>query len=421
MQIKDIDTRLLTKMSRIKRKPNLGGDPEFFIGTKDGKILSADKFFPSKHDPILIGAKSAADGAKTSKLFFDGIQAEMAVCHNTCREYFADNIRTVLSSIVCKIGKDHDIVVKPSVKINKSVINNADPEARIFGCEPDFNAYTCTTNTEEMDASEHPFRYAGGHIHLGVSSPYLKQNDPEYKVAMVPEGHLRIIKFLDLIVGIPSVLLDNSTAAKRRRLKYGKAGCFRPTPYGVEYRTLSCWWLKSAMTMSFVYGLARLGWSILISEADEDFRKAIGADEEMVRDIIDTGDREAALKLWDKVRPYLAMMADYSSNPISVRAFKLDGRQVGCVSEYYNGSEPLKIVPQYGEKTLGKPVFALAAFEYMVKKGLKKIISNDIRKEWHLHSGNSFAYRNGFKNGSFYRLRHDADFKKFQASFLKAV
>lgn len=39
-----------------------------------------------------------------------------------------------------------------------------------------------------------------------------------------------------MYVGLPSIFYDNET---RRRSLYGKAGAFRLTPYGLEYRTLS--------------------------------------------------------------------------------------------------------------------------------------------------------------------------------------
>lgn len=66
-----------------------------------------------------------------------------------------------------------------------------------------------------------------GHVHVGYEKPTQKLNE-------------RIIKFMDLYLGVPSVIVDS--ASKDRRLLYGKAGCFRSKPYGVEYRSLSNFW-----------------------------------------------------------------------------------------------------------------------------------------------------------------------------------
>ena len=61
---------------------------------------------------------------------------------------------------------------------------------------------------------------------------------------------LKLIKYLDMYLGIPSVLKDPDT--KRRNL-YGKAGCFRLTSYGCEYRVLSSYFIKDDETISWVW------------------------------------------------------------------------------------------------------------------------------------------------------------------------
>lgn len=53
-----------------------------------------------------------------------------------------------------------------------------------------------------------------------------------------------------MYLGIPSVIKDKD---KRRRSLYGKAGCFRLTQYGVEYRVLSSAMMKNIDTLNFVW------------------------------------------------------------------------------------------------------------------------------------------------------------------------
>jgi hypothetical protein len=55
---------------------------------------------------------------------------------------------------------------------------------------------------------------------------------------------------MDMFLGVPSVVKDPDTD---RRSLYGKAGCFRFTPYGVEYRTLSSYMMKTNQLIGFVY------------------------------------------------------------------------------------------------------------------------------------------------------------------------
>jgi len=409
MKVSDLSREDIKSVNFDNKYCTLGGDPEFFIAERKTKrIVSADKFFPSKHKPIRVEGREAIN----SKLFFDGIQAEAALAYNRCREYMVDNAQFVFEKVFSIIGKDHEVVIKPATRVQKSVIMAADPEARIFGCAPDFNAYTLSTNTSEMDASRHPFRYAGGHIHLGMSSPYLKEGDEEWELAMRPENHIRVIKLLDLILGITTLPLDNATGSKRRRDKYGKAGCFRPTPYGVEYRTQSCWWLKSPITLSLVYSLARIAWNVAINKKDKLFFKIAKVDEQEVNGTINNSDITNARKIWKNLRPYFAVIGETSYNPLNIRS--------AVSEEFEEVSKTNSIVgkarlPKFGK--FERPVYSLALFEYMVKNGTEGIINPSPEIEWTKHS----SPEDGTLTGGYRRVKENKDFFKFQSDFLKNV
>jgi len=55
---------------------------------------------------------------------------------------------------------------------------------------------------------------------------------------------------MDLYLGVPSVLMDKG---ELRKQLYGKAGAYRMKPYGVEYRTLSNFWIFSDTTIGWVW------------------------------------------------------------------------------------------------------------------------------------------------------------------------
>jgi hypothetical protein len=410
MKFSDMDQVLAGKLIGKRVQPSMGGDPEFFVSSKKGKVINADAFFPSKHEPLFVG-----DQKKINKLFFDGIQAEIAFGHSTCRDTIIHNSRACLNLARHKMPSDHKILLKPSAKIDRQIIENADPEARIFGCAPDFNAYTRSVNTEAIDASKHPFRYAGGHMHLGLSSPYLKEGQSEYDLVHRDENHLKIIKFLDLMVSIPTLILDNGVGSKRRRDKYGKAGCFRPTPYGVEYRTPSCWWLKSPMTTSLVFGFAKLAWTMLVNHVEDEFRSAIDPDEEVVRGIINESDVKSSLAMWKKMRPYMAVAGVRDTNPMALPSVQV----TGGVDFVPPAREFMKELPDFR----GTPVYPLAVFEYAIKNGLEAVISKDVDEEWHINkfSHKSFYGSNGFVANSYQRFSKNNDFLNFQKSLLNEL
>ena len=60
----------------------------------------------------------------------------------------------------------------------------------------------------------------------------------------------QLILAMDVFLGCPSIEKDSDTL---RRKLYGKPGAFRPKKYGVEYRTLSNFWIQSKDHMGWVF------------------------------------------------------------------------------------------------------------------------------------------------------------------------
>ena len=64
-----------------------------------------------------------------------------------------------------------------------------------------------------------------------------------------------MIKLLDIFLGIPSVIIDPD---RERRKLYGRAGAFRLTKYGFEYRTLSSYMMSKDSILNLVCELLML-------------------------------------------------------------------------------------------------------------------------------------------------------------------
>lgn len=102
------------------------------------------------------------------------------------------------------------------------------PQLQVFGCDPDYNAYSMTTN-ERPVAPQPGLRTAAAHIHSSW-------NDP------TDEQRFELIRLFDVFAVLP-IIKDQTDADARRRSMYGKAGAFRPKKYGVEHRVLSNTWI----------------------------------------------------------------------------------------------------------------------------------------------------------------------------------
>lgn len=103
-----------------------------------------------------------------------------------------------------------------------------DPAAWIFGCDPDFNAYESGAQNV-MAEIQHTTRFAGGHVHFGYDKD--KTNIPAYGLVVLCDMSLIVNRFLRPTGGT-------------RQYWYGQAGRYRDKPYGFEYRTPSCEWLR---------------------------------------------------------------------------------------------------------------------------------------------------------------------------------
>ena len=133
------------------------------------------------------------------------------------------------------------------------------------------------------------FRSCGAHIHLG------HQKDDGNEFLLDFDGKIRTIKAMDAVHGIISTILDNSNNAIARKKLYGKAGAHRIKNYGVEYRVLSNFWLKSPELVMLVYNLTKDVLKIIREEKDIKLIEVIGEHE--IQNIINKGLIEEAKKV----------------------------------------------------------------------------------------------------------------------------
>ena len=211
----------------------IGADPELFIiNSKTQKVVSAVGLIPGvKGEPYADDTMPAGFGIE-----IDNILGEFNIPPATSRQEFINNIlymQNWIRDFVKNANPDYDIKCSASELVDENQLQS--DEAKEFGCSPDYNCYTRRVNPKPTPPKQ--LRSAGFHIHWGYDG---------YNV----EDSLRIVKLCDLCLGVPSVLLDPDV---RRRSIYGKAGAFRLTDYGVEYRSLSSYMMKDIDTLSSVW------------------------------------------------------------------------------------------------------------------------------------------------------------------------
>lgn len=207
----------------------VGCDPELFILNKQNKLVaSCGLIGGTKQEPRFITDK----GHMVQE---DNVAVEFGIPPAHSKEAFISDVSYVMDYLKVYL-EEKDLMLSCTASAMFPKDQLSDPRALIFGCEPDFNAWTAKRNPRPK-ARNKSLRSCGGHVHVGFDNP----NKESVELLM---------QTLDLFLGVPSVLYDEDT---QRRELYGKAGSFRYKPYGGEYRTLSNWWVAKPEFTGYIY------------------------------------------------------------------------------------------------------------------------------------------------------------------------
>lgn len=212
---------------------SIGADPEVFVRNKTGITSVIGHLGGTKYDPRMLNGFGLQE---------DNVLAEFSMppVPRYCGPgVFSDQVRTGVQKINDQLRKKGLHTMRGSShRFSPEELKSFGPKALEFGCDPDRNAYTADWNpTPSADST---IRTAGGHIHIGVQKSLTGDDTISRMLCMA----------MDLYLGIPSVLLDPDT---ERRELYGKAGAYRNKPYGIEYRTLSNFWIHTDELRKWVY------------------------------------------------------------------------------------------------------------------------------------------------------------------------
>lgn len=280
----------------MEKRFTIGTDPEFFLRRDDGKFISAI--------PHIKGTKELPEPLESGgNIQYDNVALEFATPPAVDGKDLVEKVRNAFRDIKKRIPKGCTLEADPSANFDEDQLDHE--EAQRFGCDPDFDAWELKEN--EAPRCEDPsLRTCGGHVHVG------KEKGDGNDFLLDPYGKIGVVRVMDAVHGVISVILDNSEAAIVRRKLYGKAGSHRPVSEeagglydGVEYRVLSNFWFKSPQLVMLIDCLT-LDVLRIIRELDyKQLLTHIG--EERIRNIINEGLVDDAQKvLEDFIKPLLS-------------------------------------------------------------------------------------------------------------------
>jgi len=254
-------------------KATVGCDPEFFLCNSKGSIISAIGHVPgSKEEPHYLNSQAGLQTDNVAVEFASGVVEDV--------DDLVTHIRATFKQITELLPEGHTLAVLPSTVFPEQELEH--PQAREFGCSPDYNVWSMTQN-EPPKPDDENLRSCGGHLHVG--HPSLKEFS----------GKTMMVKVMDCLHGLVSTVLDNSPEAVVRRQLYGKAGCHRPTSYGIEYRVLSNYWLKHPLLVRLQYSLVEDCLNILENGGGKDLIASMGS--KNIQEVINKGDDKEARSL----------------------------------------------------------------------------------------------------------------------------
>ncbi len=162
----------------------------------------------------------------------DNVNVEFNVPPAKTRRQFEGFINSALIAVsrsippTMMLARDSNGHWVSSAKYKKEFLDH--PQCLKFGCDPDMNVYTGSENPRPR--SDDPYqRTAAAHIHVGWDNP-------------THEDREALVRALDATIAYRHIGMDDMD----RKVLYGKAGTYRPKPYGVEYRVTDNKWLDWA-------------------------------------------------------------------------------------------------------------------------------------------------------------------------------
>lgn len=282
----------------------MGSDPEFFVLNKAGDITSAISVLPDN-------SKTNRKNLGCGEVFYDNVGIEMNVPPAPSAKELIENFATLFRAVSDTIRPCSLSTMTAATFPDYELLHE---DAMKFGCEPEFCAYDLCIIPPPEAIEVGGFRSCGGHIHLGESEKgvgplLITPKDKDVSERDWPR--IQVVRMMDILVGLTSVVLDNDSTAASRRNLYGKAGSHRPKDYGVEYRSPGNFWLKSPRLVDLVFSLSKIAVDFV---GNGDFEKKMCAKgkeamypQEKVRDAINRTNRDlAGTLIEDLVRPMIS-------------------------------------------------------------------------------------------------------------------
>lgn len=220
----------------------IGSDPEFPALNAEGTPQSVVGYIPgTKSQPFDLDAEGKYS------IQHDNVGVETCIPPSRMAEEFVRHMMTSRNLAQQKLQQTRPDLSLASLSSCRYSAHELDShEARTFGCDPSWCAYTEEVSPRPSPEQVGNLRSFGFHIHIGFKLTDENESAIEYA--------LKIIKAMDIMCGVPSLFLDDD---QDRRSIYGNPGDFRFRQIDdvtvVEYRSLGAAMHRSEELIEWVF------------------------------------------------------------------------------------------------------------------------------------------------------------------------
>ena len=241
----------MSKQVFVFNEPAVGTDAEVFLLDKQGMPVSAEGIVGGrKNAPIKMNDYGG--------WLEDNVSAEiniMPVLESEGPATFSSRVDGVLKALQKHVDKlELKVDITPARLFDDRYTTTE--QGRESGCSPTFDAWKLIKNPRTQ--LEDNWRFCGGDIHL--SHPDVDKLGRYFRP--------NLARHMDMCFALNEVYTQ--APEQRSSGKYGRIGIHRPTPYGVEYKTIGNWWLAKPIWRKGVFNAAlQCLWKTMDENNDE--------------------------------------------------------------------------------------------------------------------------------------------------------
>lgn len=265
----------------------IGTEVDVVLTNQNSEWVDAKEFLPTAKLECNNYAGDDNHHQNTSHIRVYNHMARIISADSYCRAYSTDNLWWALKALIGQLKKKAFLSYVPSYKTAKGT---------------EFTAAGC-------------LKFSVRDRGIYSKGPNVALNDMTHGTGST---HKRLLKNLDITIGLLSVLFDRRPSAEAHRKKHEIGGdkYIRQSKHALVYKVTTNFWIYSPTLLHMMQGVARLAYYITLNKLDK--KIWVGTKHKDVIKAINESDYDSVQEIWDRIKTRFAGIGhSYYDNPLS--------------------------------------------------------------------------------------------------------